>query len=56
MHQASNFSNIVQDAINIIVTNRGGQSNRKKGHLRLFNSIRISLVGTLKYPRSDNQK
>ena len=44
MHRASNFSNIVQDVINIIVTNRGGQSNRKKAHSRLFNSIRISLT------------
>ena len=30
MHQASNFSNIGQSANTIIVTNRGGQSNRKK--------------------------
>ena len=44
MHRASQFSNTGQCAITIIVTNRGGQSNRKKGHSRLFNSIRISLV------------
>ena len=43
MHRASNFTNIGQGAITIIVTNRGGQSNRKKGQSRLFNSIRISL-------------
>ena len=44
MHRASNFSNVGQGAINLIVTNRGGQSNRNKGHSRLFNSIRISLL------------
>ena len=44
MHRALNFSNIGQGAITIIVTNRGGQSNHKKGHSRLFNSIRISLL------------
>ena len=44
MHRASNFSNIGQAAITIIVTNRGGRTNRKKGHSRLLNSIRISLV------------
>ena len=43
MHRASNFSNIGQGAITIIVTNRGGQSNRKKVHSRLLNLIRISL-------------
>ena len=46
MHRASNISNIGQGAITIIVTNRGGHSNRKKVHSRLLNSIRISLVGT----------
>ena len=46
MHQASNFSNIGQGAITIIVTNRGGLSNRKKGHSRLFNLIRISLLSS----------
>ena len=45
MHRASDFSNVGQGAINVIVTNRGGQSNCNKGHSRLFNSIRISLVG-----------
>ena len=43
MHRASQFSNTGQCPITIIVTNRGGQCNRKKCHLRLFNSIRISL-------------
>ena len=33
MHRASNFSNIGQSAITIIVTNRGGWSNRKRYHL-----------------------
>ena len=51
MHRASNFSNIGQSVNTIIVTNRGGQSNRKKGHSRLFNSIRISLVGCLSQKR-----
>ena len=46
MHRASNFSNIGQGAITIIVTNRGGRSNRKKGHSQLLNSIRISLTQT----------
>ena len=46
MHRALNISNIGQGAITIIVTNRGGQSNRKKGHSRLFNLIRISLMGS----------
>ena len=49
MHRASNFSNIVQDPINIIVTNRGDQSNRKKGHSWLLNSIRISLIPSRSY-------
>ena len=44
MHRASNISNIGQGTITIIVTNRGGQSNRKKVHSRLLISIRISLV------------
>ena len=44
MHRASNFSNIGQGAITIIVSNQGCQSNRKKGHSRLFYSIRISLL------------
>ena len=44
MHRASNISNIGQGAITIIVTNRGGHSNRKKVHSRLLNSIRISLI------------
>ena len=33
MHRASNFLNIGQSAITIIVTNRGGWSNRKRYHL-----------------------
>ena len=44
IHRASNFSNIGQGVITIIVTNRGGQSNSKKVHSRLLNSIRISLL------------
>ena len=44
MHRASNILNIGQGAIIIIVNNRGGQRHRIKGHSRLFNSIRISLV------------
>ena len=50
MHRASNFTNIGQAAITIIVTNRGGRSNRKKGHSRLLNLIRISLVPTNQPP------
>ena len=50
MHRASNISNIGQGTITIIVTNRGGQSNRKKVHSRLLNSIRISLQYTHNYP------
>ena len=49
MHRASNISNLGQGTITIIITNRGGYSNRKKGHSRLLYSIRISLVaGTFK--------
>ena len=44
MHRVSNISNIGQGVITVIVTNRGVQNNCKKGHLRLLNSIRISLV------------
>ena len=44
MHRASDFSNVGQGAINVIVTNQGGPSNRNKGHSRLFNSIVISLL------------
>ena len=50
MHRASNFSNIGKGTITIIVTIRRGHSNRKKGHSRLFNSIRISLVNTDLWP------
>ena len=42
--RASNISNIGQGAITIIVTNQGGQSNHKKVHSQLLNSIRVSLV------------
>ena len=50
MHRESQFSNTGQCSITIIVTNRGGQSNRKKGHSRLFNLIRISLQQTSVIP------
>ena len=46
MHRASNISNIGQGVIIIIVINRGGQSNRKKVHSQLLNSIGISLLCT----------
>ena len=36
MHRASQFSNTGQCAITIIVTNRGGQSNRKKRSLAII--------------------
>ena len=46
MHRASTISNIGWGTITIIVTIRGGESNRKKDHSRLLNSIRISLMAT----------
>ena len=46
MHRESQNSNTGQCSITITVTNRGGQSNRKKGHSRLINSICISLFHT----------
>ena len=49
MHQASYISNIGQGAIILIVTNQGGQNNREKGHSRLLNLIRISLVAIICY-------
>ena len=47
MHRASTISNIGWGTITIIVSIRGGESNRKKDQSRLLNSIPISLLPSL---------
>ena len=47
MHLTSAITNIELRANTVIVCNQDMQSNRKKGHSRLLNLIRISLDLTL---------